>query len=68
MRTATGNNGVKNKVKNDNVFSNYKTDNITGAEVVDNQSERKRSVEGKIQRKKSYTEILKTDRNTAGKL
>ena len=25
-------------------------------------------MEGKIQRKKSYTEIQKTDRNTAGKL
>ena len=68
MRTATDNNGVKNKVKNDKVFSNYKTDNITGVEVVYNQSERKRSVEGRIQRKKSYEEILKTDRNTAGKL
>ena len=35
---------------------------------MDNQSERKRSVEGQIQRKKSYTEILKTDGNTADKL
>ena len=35
---------------------------------MDNQSERKRSVERKIQRKKSYAEILKTDRIKAGKL
>ena len=68
MRTATDNNGVINKTKNDKVFSNYKTDNITGVEDVDNQLERKRSVEGKIQSKKSYAEILKTDRNTTGKL
>ena len=55
---------MKNKTKNDKVFSNYKTHNITGVEVVDNQSERKRSLKGKIQRKKSYSEVLKTDRNT----
>ena len=42
--------GVKNKTKNDKVFSNYKTDNIKGVEVVDNQSKRERSVEGKIQK------------------
>ena len=66
LKTANNKNGVKNKRKND--FSNYKIDNITGVEVVDNQSERKPLVEGKIQRKKSYAEILKTDRNTAGKL
>ena len=35
---------------------------------MDNQSERKRSVEGKIQRKESFAEILKTYRNTVGKL
>ena len=57
LRTGTNNNGVKNKTKNDKVFSNFKTDNIIGVEVVDNQSERKRSVD--IQRKKSYAEILK---------
>ena len=57
LRTGTNNNGVKNKTKNDKVFSNFKTDNITGVEVVDNQSERKRSVD--TQRKKSYAEILK---------
>ena len=58
LRTTTDNNGVKNKTKNDKVFSNYKTDNIAEVEVVNT----------KIQRKKSYAEILKTDRNTAGKL
>ena len=63
LRTATDNNAVKN-----NFFSQTTRHNITGVEVVDNQSERKHSVEGKIQRKKSYTEIQKTDRNTAGKL
>ena len=68
LRTATGNNGVKNKTKNDKTFSNCKTDNITRVDVVDNQSERERSVEGKLQRKKSYAGILKTNRNTAGKL
>ena len=36
--------------------------------VVNNQWERKRLVEGKIQRKKSYAEILKTYGNTAGEL
>ena len=30
LRTATDNSGVKNETKNDKVFSNYKTDNITG--------------------------------------
>ena len=35
---------------------------------MDDQSERNCSVKGKMQRKKSYAEILKTDRNTAGKL
>ena len=64
LRTATENNGVKNKTKNDKVLSNYNTHNITGVEVVDNQSERKCSLKGKIQRKKSYSEVLKTDRNT----
>ena len=54
LGTAIDNNGVKNKTKNDKVFSNYKIDNIIGVEVVDNQSERKRLVESKIQRKKSY--------------
>ena len=53
LRTVTDNNRVKNKTKNNKVFSNYKTYNITGVEVVDNQSERYRSVEGKIQRKSS---------------
>ena len=57
MRTAIDNSGVKNRTKSDKVFSKYKKDNITGAEVVDNQSERKRSVD--TQRKKSYAEILK---------
>ena len=38
LRTATDNNGVKNKKKNGKVFSNYKTDNITEVEAVDNQS------------------------------
>ena len=33
---------------------------------MESQSERKRSVEDKIQRKRRYVEILKTDRNTAG--
>ena len=37
LGTAIDNNGVKNKTKNDKVFSNYKIDNIIGVEVVDNQ-------------------------------
>ena len=32
---------------------------------MDHQSKRKHSVEGKMQRMKSYAEILKTGRNTA---
>ena len=68
FRTAIDNSGVKNRTKSDKVFSKYKKDNITGAEVVDNQSERKRSMEGKIRKNRSYIEILKTDSNTAGKL
>ena len=59
---------MKNKTKNDKVCSNYKIDNITEVEVVDNQSERKCLVEGKIQRNKNYAETPKMDRNTAGKL
>ena len=62
LRAAIDNNGMKNKIKNDKVFSNYKIDNITGVEVMNNQlarkHSRKHSVEGKIQRKKSYAEIL----------
>ena len=59
-------NGVKNKTKDDKVFSNYLINNITGAEIMESQSKRKRSVEDMIQRKRSYVEILKTDKNTAG--
>ena len=68
LRAAIDNNRLKNKTKNDKVFSNCNTHNITGVEVVDNQSERKRSMDGMIQRKKNYAEILKADRNTADKL
>ena len=61
LRTAIINNGVKN---NDNkVFSNYTVDNITAVEVVENQSKRKRPAEDKVRRKKTYAEILKTDRD-----
>ena len=34
---------------------------------MDNRLERERSVDGKVHRKKSYADILKTDGNTAGK-
>ena len=59
---------MKNNTKNGKFFSNYKVDNVTGVELVDNQLEREHSVDGKIQRKKSYAEILKSHRNTAVKL
>ena len=59
---------MKNETKNDKVFSNYKVDNAIGVQVVDDQSERNCSVKGKMQRKKSYAEILKMDGNTANKL
>ena len=54
---------MKNKTNSNKVFPNYKVD-----DVGDNQSKRKYSMEGKVQRRKSYSEILKTDRNAAGKL
>ena len=56
---------MKNK---DKVFPNYSVDNIAGVEVVENQSKRKRPLEDKVQRKKTYAEILKTDRNKDDKL
>ena len=43
-------------------------DNITRAKVVENQSKRKRPVEGKVQRKKTWAEILKTDTDKDDKL
>lgn len=36
LKTAVDNNRVKNKTKNSIVFSNYKLDNVTGVDVVDN--------------------------------
>ena len=66
MRTAVDNNGVKNK--DNKIFSNYTVENITSVEVVENQSKRKRPVEDKVQRKKTYAEILKTDRDKDDKL
>ena len=66
MRTAVNNNGVKNK--DNKIFSNYTVENITSVEVVENQSKRKRPVEDKVQRKKTYAEILKTDRDKDDKL
>ena len=66
MRTAVNNNGVKNK--GNKIFSNYTVENITSVEVVENQSKRKRPVEDKVQRKKTYAEILKTDRDKDDKL
>ena len=65
LRTTVNNNGVKNK---DKVFPKYSVDNIAGVEVVENQSKRKRPLEDKVQRKKTYTEILKTDRDKDDKL
>ena len=65
LRTAINNNGVKNK---DKVFPNYTVDNIAGVEVVENQSKRKQPLEDKVQRKKTYAEILKTDRDKDDKL
>ena len=59
MRTAIDNNGMKNKTKGDKVFSNYKIGNITG--VIINRKE-------SVQWRKRYKEILKRDRNKAGKL
>ena len=56
------------KQKNDKFFSNYKVDNATRLKVVVNQWKRDCLVDGKIQSQKSYTEILKTEENTAGKL
>ena len=66
LRTAVNNNGVKNK--DNKVFSNYTVENITSVEVVENQSKRKRPMEDKVQRKKTYAEILKTDRDKDDKL
>ena len=66
LRTAVNNNGVKNK--DNKIFSNYTVENITSVEVVENQSKRKRPVEDKVQRKKTYAEILKTDRDKDDKL
>ena len=66
LRTAVNNNGVKNK--DNKIFSNYTVENITSVEVVENQSKRKRPVEDKVQRKKTYPEILKTDRDKDDKL
>ena len=66
MGTAIISNGVKNK--DNKVFSNCTINNITGAEVVENQSKRKRPMEDKVQREKIYTEILKTGRDKADKL
>ena len=68
MKTVIDSKGVNNNTKNDQVFSYYKVDNVTGVEAVDNQLQRERSVDGKIQRKKSYADILKMDKNTAGKV
>ena len=61
MRTAINNNGVKNK--DNKVLSNYTVHIITGVEVVENQSKRKRPVTDKVRRKKTYAEILKTERD-----
>ena len=66
MGTAINNNEVKNK--DNKVVSNYAVDNITRVEVVDNQWKRKWSVEDKVQRKKTYAEILKTDKDKDDKL
>ena len=66
MRTAINNNGVKNK--DNKVLSNYTGHIITGVEVVENQSKRKRPVTDKVRRKKTYAEILKTERDEDDKL
>ena len=66
MRTAINNNGVKNK--DNKVLSNYTVHIITGVEVVENQSKRKRPVTDKVRRKKTYAEILKTERDEDNKL
>ena len=59
MKTAIDNNEVKNNTKSDKVFSNYKIDNVTRVGVVDNQLERERSVDGKIQRTKKPRRNIK---------
>lgn len=51
------------KNKDNKVFSNCTVDNKTRVGNVENQWKRKRPVEGKLQRKKIYAEILKTDRD-----
>ena len=66
MRTAINNNGVKKK--DNKVLSNYTVHIITGVEVVENQSKRKRPVTDKVRRKKTYAEILKTERDEDDKL
>ena len=66
MRTAINNNGVKNK--DNKVLSNYTVHIITGVEVMENQSKRKRPVTDKVRRKKTYAEILKTERDEDDKL
>ena len=66
LRAAINQNGVKNK--DNKVFSNFTVENITGVEVVENQSKRKRPVKDKVQRKKTYAEILKADRDKDDKL
>ena len=59
LKTAIDNNEVKNNTKSDKVFSNYKIDNVTRVGVVDNQLERERSVDGKIQRTKKPRRNIK---------
>ena len=65
---AIDNNEVKNNTKNDKVFSNYKIDNVTRVGVVDNHLERELQWMARYKEQKSYAEILKSDRNTTGKL
>ena len=59
LKTAIDNNEVENNTKNDKVFSGYKIDNVTIVGVVDNQLERERSVDGKIQRTKNLRRNIK---------
>ena len=66
MRTAINNNGVKNKY--DKVLSNYTVHSITAVEVLGNQSKRNQPVTDKIRRKKTYAEMLKTERDKDDKL
>ena len=68
MKAATDHLGLRNKIKNDKFFWNYKIDNVTAVEIMNNQSKKEAFSEGQGTKKESCSEKIKTDINTAGKL